>query len=768
MENIELDDEGKEFIQLHSFTEQAYLNYSMSVISDRALPHVSDGLKPVQRRILYAMYDLGLSPDGNYKKSARTVGDVIGKYHPHGDSACYEAMVLMAQNFSYRYPLVDGQGNWGFVDEPRAAAMRYTESKLDRFSDVLLSELSLGTVEWVPNFDGSLEEPRFLPARLPNILLNGTSGIAVGMNTNIPPHNAREVANATIELLKNPDLTTRELMQWVQGPDYPTDAEIITPPEEIEAMYETGRGGIRMRATYQVENGNIVVNSLPYKVSPSDVTKQIADLMIAKKLPMVKDVKNKPDEDHPCRIVIEPKSNRIDIHQLMLHLCAKTQLEEKFPVMMNIIALDSKPKILSLKGVLLEWLDFRKLTVIRRIRTRLAKIEQRLHLLDGIFIALLNLDEVIRIVRTEEEPKPVLIERFRLTDAQAEYILETKLRRLARLEEMQLRNEQSKLQTEQRMLNGYLGSDDALKFLLIKEIRECAEKFGDERRCRIVARDEAKAISEKDLLPTETITAVLSDKGWIRGAKGTDVDVENLTYMTGDRFAFSATGRSNQQLVVLTSLGRSYSMNVSDLPSARGKGDPLTSIFDFSSADNEAAAGMLISNESTKYILYTDGGYGFITAYENLISNKKQGKAVITVPEGSRVMEPVRIGISNADILVATLQGRILVFPAGELPELNKGKGNKIIGIPSSDVEQRTDYITHLLLIPKNAGVVIYCGRHRKQISAAELETYRGERGRRGTKLPKGYNKIDYIEIDTSGDQNFDIMDMDNFELTSE
>ena len=694
MENIELDDEGKEFIQLHSFTEQAYLNYSMSVISDRALPHVSDGLKPVQRRILYAMYDLGLSPDGNYKKSARTVGDVIGKYHPHGDSACYEAMVLMAQNFSYRYPLVDGQGNWGFVDEPRAAAMRYTESKLARFSDVLLSELSLGTVEWVPNFDGSLEEPRFLPARLPNILLNGTSGIAVGMNTNIPPHNAREVANAAIELLKNPDLTTRELMQWVQGPDYPTDAEIITPPEEIEAMYETGRGGIRMRATYQVENGNIVVNSLPYKVSPSDVTKQIADLMIAKKLPMVKDVKNKPDEDHPCRIVIEPKSNRIDIHQLMLHLCAKTQLEEKFPVMMNIIALDSKPKILSLKGVLLEWLDFRKLTVIRRIRTR--------------------------------------------------------------------------LQTEQRMLNGYLGSDDALKFLLIKEIRECAEKFGDERRCRIVTRDEAKAISEKDLLPTETITAVLSDKGWIRGAKGTDVDVENLTYMTGDRFAFSATGRSNQQLVVLTTLGRSYSMNVSDLPSARGKGDPLTSIFDFSSADNEAAAGMLISNESTKYILYTDGGYGFITAYENLISNKKQGKAVITVPEGSRVMEPVKIGISNADILVATLQGRILVFPAGELPELNKGKGNKIIGIPSSDVEQRTDYITHLLLIPKNAGVVIYCGRHRKQISAAELETYRGERGRRGTKLPKGYNKIDYIEIDTSGDQNFDIMDMDNFELTSE
>lgn len=768
MEKIELDQEGKEYIELHTFTEQAYLNYSMSVITDRALPHVSDGLKPVQRRIVYAMYDLGLKPEGNYKKSARTVGEVIGKYHPHGDSACYEAMVLMAQNFSYRYTLVDGQGNWGFVDEPRAAAMRYTESKLSRFSDVLLDELSLGTVEWIPNFDGSFEEPRHLPAKLPNILLNGTSGIAVGMNTNIPPHNAKEVANAAIELLKNPELTDRELMKWVKGPDYPTDAEIITPQEELAAMYETGRGSVKMRATYQVENGSIVVNSLPYKVSPSAVTKQIADLMIAKKLPMVKDVKNKPDEEHPCRIVIEPKSNRIDIHQLMLHLCAKTQLEEKYPVMMNMIALDNKPKILSLKGVIQEWLDFRKLTVIRRIRARLSKIENRLHLLEGVFIALLNLDEVIRIVRTEEDPKPVLIARFALTDAQAEYILETKLRRLARLEEMQLRAEQSRLLDEQSILNGYLGSEESLKYLLIKEIRECADAYGDDRRCKIVAREEARAIAEKDLLPTETITAVLSDKGWIRGAKGTDIDVENLTYMTGDRFAFKATGRSNQQLVILTSLGRSYSMDVSALSSARGKGEPLTSIFDLSTAENETAVGMLISNEQTKYILYTDAGYGFITAYENLISNKKQGKAVITVPEGSLVKEPVKIGISNADILAATLQGRILVFPVSELPELSKGKGNKIIGISADDARDRSDYITHIKVLPKNVGIVVYCGKHRKQISAAELEQYRGERGRRGVKLPKGYNKIDYIEIDSSEDANIDIMDMDNFQLTSE
>ena len=760
MENIELDQNGSEYMQVHTFTEQAFLNYSMSIITDRALPHVSDGMKPVQRRIIYAMYDLGLKPEGTTKKSARTVGEGIGKYHPHGDAACYEAMVLMAQNFSYRYPLIHGQGNWGFIDEPRAAAMRYTESKLSRFSDVLLSELSLGTVEWVPNFDGSVDEPRFLPSRLPNILLNGTIvGIAVGMKTSIPPHNAREVANAAIELLKNPDLTVAELMQWVKGPDYPTDAEIITPYEDLLAMYETGSGSVKLRATYKVENGNIIIESLPYRVQPSVVAKQIADLMLAKKLPMVKDVKNKPDAQNPCRIVIEPKSNRVDIHELMLHLCAKTSLQQSYSVNLNMIALDGKPKVLSLKEILSEWLDFRKLTVTRRLNSRLKKVKSRLHLLEGIFTALLNIDEVIRIVRTEEDPKTVLMERFRLSDAQAEYILETKLRRLARLEEMELRSEQSRLLEEQHMIEGYLGSEEALKYLIIKEIRECAATYGDDRRSQIVQREEARAIAEKDLVPIETMTAILSDKGWIRGAKGADVDVENLTYMTGDRFAFKATGKSNQQLVILTTYGRSYTMDVSALSSARGKGEPLTSIFEFSSQGDEKAAGMLISNKDIKYILYTDVGYGFVTAYENLISNKKQGKAIITVPEGGLVKEPVKIDKSDADILVATSEGRLLIFPVSELPELSKGKGNKIIGIPTADATARKEVITHLKVIPKNVAIVIYSGKHRKTISHAELEQYRGERAKRGTKLPKGYNKIDSIEIDMS-DEPHDLFDL--------
>lgn len=747
MDNIELDSSGQEYIALHSFTEQAYLNYSMSVVTDRAVPHISDGLKPVQRRIVYAMYDLGLRPESDYKKSARTVGEVIGKYHPHGDSACYEAMVLMAQNFSYRYPLVDGQGNWGFVDEPRAAAMRYTESKLSKYSDVLLKELGLGTVEWLPNFDGSMNEPRFLPARLPNILLNGTMGIAVGMDAYIPSHNIKEIANACVALIDNPNISVSELVEIVPAPDYPSTAEIITPKQDLLNMYETGTGSIKMRATYKLEDGNIVVTALPHQVAPSTVAKEIADLMLAKKLPQIKGVRNEPTGEQPCRIVIEPKSNRVDIHTIMLHLFAKTSLEQNYRVNMNMITMDGKPKVLSLKGILQEWLLFRVKTVTRRLESRLEKVEKRLHYLDALFTVLLNLDEVIQIVRTEDKPKPILMARFNLDDVQAEYILETKLRQLARLEDLKLQAEEKELKAEKRKIKEYLGSKEKLNQLIRQEIIECAEEFADDRHSPITVREEAKAISEKELLPVESLTVILSEKGWIRAAKGYDIDVEGLNYMVGDKFAFKAMGKSNQQLAIITSIGRTYSVEAGNLQSARGKGEPLTSIFSFSTADGEVASAMLMAEDKTKYLVYTDGGYGFITNFGNMLCKNKQGKALISVPENGVVKVPVKLEESSTDILLITAMGRMLMFKVSEVPELSKGKGNKLIGISSSDLKDRKDYILHVVALNPNEGVRLNVGKRTFDVLKQNLSTYIGERGRRGTMLPRGFQKVDSVEI---------------------
>ncbi len=769
MENIELDQTGNEQIKLDAFAEQAYLNYSMSVVTDRALPLISDGLKPVQRRIVYAMYNMGLKPGTAFHKSARTVGEVIGKYHPHGDTACYEAMVLMAQNFSYRYPLVDGQGNWGSRDEPKSfAAMRYTESRLASFSDVLLSELELGTVEWLPNFDGSINEPKCLPSRLPSVLLNGTMGIAVGMATSIPPHNARELANACVATLDNPDITLDELMEHVHGPDYPTYAEIITPTSEIKQIYESGRGTVKMRATYQVEDGNIIITNLPYQASSSIIVKQIADLMVAKKLPMVSDVRDESDFKKPCRLVIVPRSNRVDIHQLMLHLFAKTDLQKNYSVNLNIIGLDGRPKVFGLKEVIEQWLSFRRTTVTNRVKTRLEKVTARLHLLDGLFIAILNIDEVIRIIRTSEDPKSELMATFGLDEIQTEYILETKLRQLARLVDMKLKAEQKELLNEQKVLNGLLSSEKKMTNLIKKEILECAEKYGDDRISPIVVRDEARVISEKDLTPVEQITAILSEKGWIRCAKGTDVDVRSLSYMAGDSFAFSAAGKSNQELVIITSYGRSYSLDPSTLQSARTKGEPLTSRFVLANDENPAA--MLLGESDNSYLLYTDGGYGFVTKYSAMLCRNRQGKALVSVPEGSLVKEPILITASVTHALVITSAGRMLMFNLNEIPVLAKGKGNKLIGIPTKDAESREEVITSITLLPEGATIIIYAGKRKLTLDASDLTVYQGERGKRGVKLPRGLQKVDSVEVvlptEDATDSNLSSQDQSSFMTT--
>src|SRR3990167_5680496 len=561
---------GFEQIPLREYAEKAYLDYSMYVILDRALPYLGDGLKPVQRRIIYAMSELGLNSNAKFKKSARTVGDVLGKFHPHGDSACYEAMVLMAQPFSYRYTLVDGQGNWGAQDDPKSfAAMRYTDARLSRYSEVLLTELGQGTVDWVPNFDGTLNEPATLPARLPNILLNGTTGIAVGMATDVPPHNLREVATACVRLLDEPNATVEQLCEHVLGPDYPTEAEIITPRADLLKIYETGKGSVRMRAVYRIEDGDIVVTALPHQVSGSKVLEQIAGQMQAKKLPMVADLRDESDHEHPCRIVIIPRSNRVDADELMQHLFATTELESSYRVNINIIGLDGKPQVKNLRELLSEWLVFRIGTVRRRLQFRLDKVERRLHLLDGLLIAFLNLDEVIHIIRTEDQPKAVLMARFGLTDGQAKYILETRLRQLARLEEMQIRGEQEALAKEQAKLQSLLGSETKLRKLVRTELLADAETYGDTRRSPIVSRSEAKALSETELMPTELVTVVLSEKGWVRCGKSHDIDATGLSYKAGDGYKIGAPGRSNQFAVFIDSTGRSYSLAAHSLPSAR-------------------------------------------------------------------------------------------------------------------------------------------------------------------------------------------------------
>ncbi|ORL66933.1 DNA topoisomerase IV subunit A [Pseudomonas putida] len=747
-DSLELSLDGVERRSLADFTEQAYLNYSMYVIMDRALPHIGDGLKPVQRRIVYAMSELGLDADAKHKKSARTVGDVLGKFHPHGDLACYEAMVLMAQPFSYRYTLVDGQGNWGAPDDPKSfAAMRYTEARLSRYAEVLLSEVGQGTVDWVPNFDGTLQEPAVLPARLPNILLNGTTGIAVGMATDVPPHNLREVASACVRLLDEPKATIEQLCEHIQGPDYPTEAEIVTPRAEILKMYESGRGSIRMRAVYRVEDGDIVVTALPHQVSGAKVLEQIAAQMQAKKLPMVADLRDESDHENPCRIVIIPRSNRVDVDELMQHLFATTDLESTYRVNVNIIGLDGRPQLKNLRTILVEWLEFRTNTVRRRLQHRLDKVEKRLHLLDGLLTAFLNLDEVIHIIRTEEYPKQALIERFELTEIQADYILETRLRQLARLEEMKIRGEQDELLKEQAKLQALLGSEAKLRKLVRSELIKDAETYGDDRRSPIVARAEAKALSENELMPTEPVTVVLSEKGWVRCAKGHDIDATGLSYKAGDGFKAAAAGRSNQFAVLIDSTGRSYSLAAHSLPSARGQGEPLTGRL--TPPPGATFECVLLPDDDALYVVASDAGYGFVVKGEDLQAKNKAGKGLLSLPNGAKVMTPRPVADREQDWLAAvTTEGRLLVFKVSDLPQLGKGKGNKIIGVPGDRVASREEFVTDLAVIPEGATLVLQAGKRTLSLKADDLEHYKGERGRRGSKLPRGFQRVDGLQVE--------------------
>jgi topoisomerase IV subunit A len=749
-DSLDLSMEGVERRSLSSFTEEAYLNYSMYVIMDRALPHIGDGLKPVQRRIVYAMSELGLSAGSKHKKSARTVGDVLGKYHPHGDSACYEAMVLMAQPFSYRYPLVDGQGNWGAPDDPKSfAAMRYTEARLARYSEVLLTELGQGTVDWQPNFDGTLEEPMVLPARLPNLLLNGTTGIAVGMATDIPPHNLREVAAACVRLLDDPGAGVETLMEHIKGPDFPTEAEIITPAAELLKIYETGRGSVRARAVWIREEGDIVVTALPHQVSGNKILEQIAAQMQAKKLPMVADLRDESDHENPTRIVIVPRSNRVDPEELMQHLFATTDLESSYRVNVNVIGTDGRPAVKDLRTLLGEWLGFRTATVRRRLQFRLDKVLNRLHLLEGLLVAFLNLDEVIHIIRTEDNPKAELIARFGLSELQADYILDTRLRQLARLEEMKIRGEQDALAKERDELQRVLGSEKLLRRRVRDELIADAETYGDDRRSPLVERKEARALSEAELVPSEPVTVVLSEKGWVRCAKGHDVDGQGLSYKAGDSFLAQAAGRSNQQAVFIDSTGRSYSVAAHSLPSARGQGEPLTGRL--SPPPGATFATVLLPDDDALYLMASDAGYGFVVKGADMMAKNKNGKALLSVPDGGRIIVPSVIHDPDSDLVAAlSNEGRLLVFPLRDLPQLSKGKGNKILSVPAARVRTREEFVIALQVLPPGSSLALTAGKRTLTLKPSDLEHYRGERGRRGNKLPRGFQKVDAVLVESA------------------
>ena len=744
-----------EAIELKDYTEKAYLDYSMYVILDRALPSITDGLKPVQRRIVYAMSELGLSAVAKYKKSARTVGDVLGKYHPHGDTACYEAMVLMAQPFSYRYPLVDGQGNWGSMDNPKSfAAMRYTEAKLTRLAQLLLGELEQGTVDWQPNFDGTLKEPVMLPAQLPHVLLNGGTGIAVGMSTDIPSHNLQEVIDGCVLLLEKPKSTLDALLQVIQGPDFPTGAELITPPEDIQRIYESGKGGLKVRATYVQDESDIIINALPYQVSGDKVMEQIAQQMNAKKLPWVVGLRDESDHEHPTRIVIQLKSNRVPVDEVMLHLFASTELEKNIRVNLNMIGLDGKPQVKGLLTILQEWLTFRKQTVERRLQHRLAQVEDRLHVLAGYLMAFLNLDEVIRIIRYEDEPKAVLMSTFDLTDRQAEAILNLKLRHLAKLEEMKLKKEQAELEAERDHLLGLLASPTKLKRLMVRELKEIAKHFGDERRTQLVQRDEAKVIDEKRLLSSDPVTAVLSEKGWVRAAKGHELDPAGLSYKSGDQLLQSVHARSDQDIVFFDDGGRGYTLAAHTLPSARGQGEPLTSRVN--APGGATFVGMLPVEPDQLAVVSSAMGYGFSVALEDLVTRNKAGKAVLSVAQrqdqtasflNPLVLPPVRITDVNTDCLVAlSTQGRLLVFPALELPQMAKGKGQKMISLEKDPVKllksTKLDRLQAVLSVPMGSSIMIQAGKRQMTLKWKELQKYKGKRAQRGTLLPKGYQSV--------------------------
>ena len=737
--------EPDESVSLRDYAEKAYLDYSMYVILDRALPNVGDGLKPVQRRIIYAMSELGLKATAKYKKSARTVGDVIGKFHPHGDSAAYEAMVLMAQPFSYRYPLVDGQGNWGSADDPKSfAAMRYTESRLTGYADALLGELGQGTVDWTPNFDGTMDEPSVLPAQVPNVLLNGTTGIAVGMATDIPPHNLREVVTATIRLLEYPKSTVDDLCEHIKAPDFPTTAEIITSQDDIKAFYRSGRGSIKMRAHWVKEDGAIIIDAITYQVYGARVLEQIAAQMQAKKLPLVSDLRDESDHENPTRLVIVPKSNRVDIDALMSHLFATTDLERSYRINLNLIGNDGRPAVKSLDTILREWLAFRTETVTRRLQYRLEKVLARLHLLEGYLVAYLNIDEVIHIIRTEDKPKAVLIERFGLSDAQAEAVLELKLRNLAKLEEMKIKGEQDELNLEREQLELTLGSTARMRTLIKKELLAIADRFGDERSSPLVQRAEAKAFSEKELMSTEPVTVVLSAKGWIRAAKGHDVDPESLSYKAGDAFSLAAAGRSNQSAILIDDTGRAYTLPSHNLPSARGQGEPVTGRINPPTGSSFKA--LLMGDEKDKVLLASDAGYGFVTELGHLMAKNKAGKSVLNLPPGAEVLPPALIPVGD-DLLVASVssEGRLLVFPLSDLPELARGKGNKIISIPSARVKTREEMMTAVAVLTPESKLVLHAGKRHLSLKLQELDHYRGERGRRGSKLPRGLQNVDFL-----------------------
>lgn len=746
-DNLNLSFDGVEQLPLSEFTEKAYLDYSMYVIMDRALPHIGDGLKPVQRRIVYAMSELGLSASSKHKKSARTVGDVLGKYHPHGDSACYEAMVLMAQPFSYRYPIVDGQGNWGSPDDPKSfAAMRYTESRLTPYAKVLLSELGQGTVEWVPNFDGTMREPSMLPARLPNVLLNGSTGIAVGMATDIPPHNLREVTQACIHLLENPKATVAALTELVPGPDFPTDAEIITPRSEIRSIYEKGAGGLRMRARWEAEGNDIVVTALPHRVSGSKVLEQIAQQMQAKKLPMVEDLRDESDHEHPTRLVITPRSNRVNREELMLHLFATTDLENSYRINMNMIGINGRPAVKDLRSLLSEWLVFRTDTVRKRLQWRLNKVMERLHLLEGLLIALLNIDEVIRIIRAEDEPKPELMSRFGLSAVQADYVLDTRLRQLARLEEMKIRAEQEALAKERDELEKLLGSERRLKTMIKKELLADAEQYGDDRRSPMVERSQAKALDPNALVPAEPLTVVLSKQGWIRAAKGHEVDAAGLNYKSGDDYQASVRGRSNEPVIILDSTGRCYNVSAHDLPSARGQGDPLSGRVN--PQDGAGFVALMMGKPNDLFLLSTDYGYGFVCRFEDMLTRNKSGKALLNAPAGAKVMSPVKVeALEEQWIAAATSDGYLLVIPLSELPQMPRGKGNKIINIPPAKLKAGEERMTAITLIREGEKLTVHAGKKYKTMSPAEVDSYDGERGKRGGKLPRGFQKVNALEV---------------------
>ena len=740
--------EGIEQMPLRTFTERAYLNYSMYVIMDRALPFIGDGLKPVQRRIVYAMSELGLNATAKYKKSARTVGDVLGKFHPHGDSACYEAMVLMAQPFSYRYPLVDGQGNWGAPDDPKSfAAMRYTESRLSKISEILLSELGQGTVDYQPNFDGTLAEPQYLPARLPHILLNGTTGIAVGMATDIPPHNINEIADAAVMLLDNPKAGLDNVLEIVQGPDFPTEAEIISPKSEIRKIYEQGRGSIKMRATWKKEDGEIIISALPHQSSPSKVIAQIAEQMTAKKLPMLEDIRDEADHENPIRIVLVPRSNRVDTDALMAHLFATTDLEKSYRVNMNMIGLDHKPAVKGLLEILNEWLAFRRTTVTRRLQYRLDKVLSRLHILEGLMIAFLNIDEVIEIIRHEDDPKAELMARFNLSDEQADAILNLRLRHLAKLEENQLKAEQDELEKERLNLEAILGSERRLNTLIKKEIQEDAKKYVSPRMSQLVEREEAKMISESDMTPAEPVTVILSEMGWVRCAKGHDIDPKSLSYKAGDNYRAHACGKSNQAVVFIDSTGRSYALDPLSLPSARSQGEPLTGKLNLPAG--ATIEYVVMASEQQELLMASDAGYGFICKFEDLIARNKAGKALISLPENAKVMEPKTLANATALVVAMTSAGRMLIFPAKDLPALSKGKGNKIVTIPAANAKERSELLVKLLLISDQASLEFHSGKRKIVLKPEDLQKFRAERGRKGSTLPRGlHTNVEIVVIE--------------------